>query len=296
MGEDVSTTPEPNESSSVMEAVTQSVTETPLPTAIVTQSKTTPVTPNVTQSGDTLVDKPAEVETTEESTPKPAESLPTVSSTSADVKPVSKESSKKKRPVRKRGRGAVAKQEAKKAKIVKPPKPVVERRGPVLHIKGSRDSPISVAVLNTSRADEDDAAGARVRAPPARDFRRSGRARNGLFSSTLSARYDARTADPTWLCVFCKQGPHRQGLGDLFGPYVVVKDPSNELCEFSGDEGDIVDAQRRGGRNKKSIRANNLMDYFQMSRKVSKFLYSPYNGSASQTFLIICLPSILGNR
>lgn len=47
----------------------------------------------------------------------------------------------------------------------------------------------------------------------------------GLYSSTLSSRYDAQTADTTWICVFCKRGPHCEGglggqpAGDLFGPY-----------------------------------------------------------------------------
>lgn len=43
----------------------------------------------------------------------------------------------------------------------------------------------------------------------------------GLHLSTLSNKYDAETTDTTWMCVFCKQGPHRYGLGDLFGPYLV---------------------------------------------------------------------------
>lgn len=43
----------------------------------------------------------------------------------------------------------------------------------------------------------------------------------GLHLSTLSTKYDADTTDTTWMCVFCKRGPHRHGLGDLFGPYLV---------------------------------------------------------------------------
>ncbi|KAI8039668.1 uncharacterized protein CG5098 isoform X1 [Drosophila gunungcola] len=46
----------------------------------------------------------------------------------------------------------------------------------------------------------------------------------GMHSSTLSNRYDADTTDSTWICVFCKRGPHKQGLGDLFGPYLVTSD------------------------------------------------------------------------
>lgn len=44
----------------------------------------------------------------------------------------------------------------------------------------------------------------------------------GLHVSTLSTKYDAETTDASWMCVFCKLGPHKMGLGDLFGPYVVT--------------------------------------------------------------------------
>ncbi|ALC42149.1 CG5098 [Drosophila busckii] len=46
----------------------------------------------------------------------------------------------------------------------------------------------------------------------------------GMHSSTLSNRYDADTTDSSWICVFCKRGPHKLGLGDLFGPYLISID------------------------------------------------------------------------
>lgn len=48
--------------------------------------------------------------------------------------------------------------------------------------------------------------------------------------STLSHKYDADKADKTWVCVYCKQGPHKLNLGDLFGPYVVTT--NNEEYKF----------------------------------------------------------------
>lgn len=48
--------------------------------------------------------------------------------------------------------------------------------------------------------------------------------------STLSHKYDADKADKTWVCVYCKYGPHKQNLGDLFGPYVVTT--NNEEYKF----------------------------------------------------------------
>lgn len=92
-------------------------------------------------------------------------------------------------------------------------------RGPYIQIRGPRDSPLSVSVMNTT-ADEEEEAGARRKC--AEDFRngvRGVRGVRGLHASTLGLRYDATTPDLTWLCAFCQRGPHADALGDLFGPY-----------------------------------------------------------------------------
>jgi len=49
--------------------------------------------------------------------------------------------------------------------------------------------------------------------------------RAGLFSSTLSSRYDAHTTDSTWVCVFCKQGPHSIIPGDPSRPHPNLAGP-----------------------------------------------------------------------
>ena len=61
----------------------------------------------------------------------------------------------------------------------------------------------------------------------------------GLHMSTLSNKYDAEQRDLTWICVFCKLGPHKNKSGDLFGPYIITKtsedykhclqDPNNDV-------------------------------------------------------------------
>ncbi|CRK99104.1 CLUMA_CG012047, isoform A [Clunio marinus] len=61
----------------------------------------------------------------------------------------------------------------------------------------------------------------------------------GLHVSTLSNKYDADKRDATWVCVFCKLGPHKHKLGDLFGPYILnirseeysqcLQDPSTDI-------------------------------------------------------------------
>lgn len=39
-----------------------------------------------------------------------------------------------------------------------------------------------------------------------------------MFHSTAQRGYDSSTADPSFVCTFCHEPPHRHGLGDLFGP------------------------------------------------------------------------------
>lgn len=86
-------------------------------------------------------------------------------------------------------------------------------KGPFIQIKGPRDSPLSVAVVNTPIYDED---GDR-RAFKSKKFHDDSEYRHkvrskGLHSSTLSNKYDAQTKDATWICVFCKRGPHASEL------------------------------------------------------------------------------------
>lgn len=110
----------------------------------------------------------------------------------------------------------------------------------------------------------------------------SGGSASGMFSSTLSARYDAHTTDRTWICVFCKNGPHCSvggggTSGDLFGPYLLT--PPDKLDvngDGSADERDITEEQKRsGGRNKRSLRGAHMVEQFcqKMSRKVLLHCY-----------------------
>ncbi|XP_039290664.1 uncharacterized protein CG5098 [Nilaparvata lugens] len=112
---------------------------------------------------------------------------------------------------------------------------VGKSRGPVVHVEGSRDNPTSVMVVNGgSRALDDDDAGdatkASYRTKRTAIFQTEAKTRGqgaGLYSSTLSLRYDSQTADSTWLCVLCKRGPHCEPcVGDLFGPYLITLPPA----------------------------------------------------------------------
>lgn len=111
-------------------------------------------------------------------------------------------------------------------------------RGPFVQIKGPRESPIAVNVINTPVNDED--IDKRVNKPKKfhddSEYRYKVKSK-GLHSSTLSNKYDAQTRDISWICAFCKRGPHatepnttgpsscRTLLtppGDLFGPYIIT--------------------------------------------------------------------------
>ncbi|XP_015609135.1 uncharacterized protein CG5098 isoform X2 [Cephus cinctus] len=183
----------------------------------------------------------------------------------------------------------------------------IRSRGPVVHVEGPRDSPLSVQVVNAPREDEEEKnkekrksigngnAGRSKRLSHQNDLDYRGKvSRAGLFSSTLSSRYDAHTTDSTWVCVFCKQGPHcvvpgdpsrphpnlagphiapgtytvpAGVLSDLFGPYLIGKERLEDGI-LSADEQEISTEQKKGGKNKRSIRYAGLADQF--SAKMGK--------------------------
>ncbi|XP_012271840.1 uncharacterized protein LOC105695114 isoform X2 [Orussus abietinus] len=183
----------------------------------------------------------------------------------------------------------------------------IRSRGPVVHVEGPRDSPLSIQVVNAPREEEEERnkekrksvgngnAGRSKRLSHQNDLDYRGKvSRAGLFSSTLSSRYDAHTTDSTWVCVFCKQGPHSVipgspsrphpnlvgplldpvthtvpagVLSDLFGPYLIGKERLEEGI-LSADEQEITTEQKKGGKNKRSLRYAGLADQF--SAKMSK--------------------------
>lgn len=117
-------------------------------------------------------------------------------------------------------------------------------KGPFIQIKGPRDSPISVNIVNTPcNEDDPDKPSKQFKNKKFHDdseYRHKVRSK-GLHCSTLSNKYDAQTRDATWICVFCKRGPHatdpllpgpspftldmpQYSPGDLFGPYIISTD------------------------------------------------------------------------
>lgn len=183
----------------------------------------------------------------------------------------------------------------------------IRSRGPVVHVEGPRDSPLSIQVVNAPREEEEEKTkekrksvgngngGRSKRLSHQNDLDYRGKvSRAGLFSSTLSSRYDAHTTDSTWVCVFCKQGPHSVipgdpsrphpnlagphiatgtytvpagVLSDLFGPYLIGKERLEDGI-LSADEQEITTEQKKGGKNKRSLRYAGLADQF--SAKMGK--------------------------
>ncbi|XP_034948940.1 uncharacterized protein CG5098 [Chelonus insularis] len=177
----------------------------------------------------------------------------------------------------------------------------IRSRGPVVHVEGPRDSPLSVQVVNAPREEEEEKNKEKRKSVGNGNVARSKRlshqndldyrgkvSKAGLFSSTLSSRYDAHTTDSTWICVFCKQGPHSVipgdplrphpnlagphiapgtytvpagVLSDLFGPYLIGKERLEDGI-LSADEQEITTEQKKGGKNKRSIRYAGLADQF----------------------------------
>ncbi|KAL0278749.1 UNVERIFIED_CONTAM: hypothetical protein PYX00_000478 [Menopon gallinae] len=202
--------------------------------------------------------------------------LPTVSSTSVDVKPSTSESTKKtarKRPSRTnrsarlssgQSSGSENHSQKKKSKCSKSKeenrkkmkKSLYEmdfaRRGPVLHLEGPRDSPSSVMIVNYPKGDDEDEKDKSLAKKQILSSNRSkhhneldykGRSKNGLFSSTLSARYDAQTTDYTWICVFLQE---RTALQHPRGPL-------RALHHFQGREQCALRVlRRREGHNRRS--------------------------------------------
>ncbi|XP_052873642.1 uncharacterized protein CG5098 [Anopheles cruzii] len=107
-----------------------------------------------------------------------------------------------------------------------------KHKGPYVQVKANGNHTVINAPIN----DEDDE---KPQSKLAKKFSTSHNVSErskirGLHVSTLSTKYDADTTDTSWMCVFCKTGPHKFRLGDLFGPYIISTD-SNEYKQSEVD-------------------------------------------------------------
>ncbi|XP_037821673.1 uncharacterized protein CG5098 isoform X2 [Lucilia sericata] len=126
-----------------------------------------------------------------------------------------------------------------------------KHRSPFILVKNNG----SIAVVNTVTADDSSEKWTRSKKNCNYVYER--KTVKGCHSSTLSNRYDADTADSSWICVFCKIGPHKKGLGDLFGPYIISSDCDEYRCYKNSTE--ELNNQQHINFSKNSITYNNEM-------------------------------------
>lgn len=169
-------------------------------------------------------------------------------------------------------------------------------KGPFIQIRGPRDSPISVSIVNApSNEDDPEKAGKQVKNKKFHDdseYRHKVRSK-GLHCSTLSNKYDAQTRDASWICVFCKRGPHATdpqlpgpspftldtpaySPGDLFGPYII----STDCPEYQRRIDDPFDTLFKSKRSAASA-ANMTNDIIKANKKSKKRLNSESNNRDS---------------
>ncbi|XP_076275628.1 uncharacterized protein LOC143206786 isoform X5 [Rhynchophorus ferrugineus] len=136
-------------------------------------------------------------------------------------------------------------------------------RGPFVQIRGHRDSPLSVSVVNTPLTGDEDGDRKPSKTKKYHDdseYRHKVRSK-GLHCSTLSTKYDAERKDTTWICAFCKRGPHSSEFtgpsivsavpapGDLFGPYFIT----TQCPEFERRLDDPYDRQFKSRKISKAL-------------------------------------------
>ncbi|XP_055624465.1 uncharacterized protein CG5098 [Toxorhynchites rutilus septentrionalis] len=170
----------------------------------------------------------------------------------------STKASKKPLPVKysaKKGNGTGS---AKNAKV-KPNEsgvldPSGKHRGPYVQIKSDGSHTVINAPINEEDADK-----------PQNKTKKFANTNNssekskirGLHVSTLSTKYDADTTDTSWMCVFCKLGPHKMRLGDLFGPYII----STKSVEYEHSQtGEDYFAEKRTRESLASKRDSNMIE------------------------------------
>lgn len=114
-------------------------------------------------------------------------------------------------------------------------------RGPYVHV--DRDGTLEVinAPLNEEIAEKQSKFKKNYIVPKPIDRNKV----RGLHVSTLSNKYDAITTDISWMCVFCKLGPHKYGLGDLFGPFILSTESEDFQLVHINPKDDIFTTQRR---------------------------------------------------
>ena len=144
-----------------------------------------------------------------------------------DKEPVKKPVKKKEKPPAKPRRKStdtkkskkdqqeIEKQSSKNDNLTEQEKLLSKFKGPFVRVEGTVEDPLWTSVINNTtdsleRNDEQ---------PDLDQVTRV--AGFGYTLTTLSKNYNPKNFDESWICVFCRQPSHYNGLGDLFGPYYI---------------------------------------------------------------------------
>uniref|UniRef100_A0A146M353 Uncharacterized protein CG5098 n=1 Tax=Lygus hesperus TaxID=30085 RepID=A0A146M353_LYGHE len=149
---------------------------------------------------------------------------------------------------------------------------LLPKKGPYVYVEGPKENPSKICVVNSGSRDEEERDWGMDKSVARRKHQYvEGRLKgSGLYSSTLSSKYNAQNADLTWVCIFCKlrsnceRGLGGEPAGDLFGPYILTipKDPDHESRDPK--DSDVVAEQKRrgGGKQAASLRATGAVEQF----------------------------------
>lgn len=100
--------------------------------------------------------------------------------------------------------------------------------GPYIHVEKDKSNRVLFSVVNhvPSRKLVDDKDPRKNRSIKSAHVRRPSfmNIQKKKFPSVSLSQTNTSIKDATWVCVFCKQGPHYKRLGDLFGPYFIAQE------------------------------------------------------------------------
>lgn len=159
-------------------------------------------------------------------------------------------------------------------------------RGPYIHIQKDGTEVVINAPISEEIAEKQNKLKKSITLPSVSDRSKV----RGLHVSTLSHKYDADTTDISWMCVFCKLGPHKYGLGDLFGPFILSTeseefqlsqiDPSEDVFKSHRTKANmvatkgmlVVPAKRHAAANAHTVNVNHATLHFDVNVKTN-FLF-----------------------
>lgn len=154
-------------------------------------------------------------------------------------------------------------------------------RGPYVHVSTDGNSSVINTPLNDEAGDKQKSSNKNFEILAASERNKL----RGLHVSTLSNKYDADTRDKSWVCVFCKLGPHKYGLGDLFGPFIVSTESDEYYTTLINARADLPSQHTSRAHGSTMHRPN-------ASSSTSKYADVSKNYSLTYKHLIMLIRSI----